>query len=100
MQTIPECYSGHVASPYTAEQLAMLEAQVAHFASDDHIRAEVAVWRDATPAERLAEVAEMCAMADHFLDQVPPQQQERLLQREPLPADSLEVLAAIRRMPR
>lgn len=100
MQTIPECYSGDVASPYTAEQLAMLEAQVAHFASDDHIRAEVAVWRDATPAERLAEVAAMCAMADHFLDQVPPQQQERLLQREPLPADSLEVLAAIRRMPR
>lgn len=89
-----------MASPYTAEQLAMLEAQVAHFASDDHIRAEVSVWRDSTPTERFAELAEMCAMADHFLDQVPPAQRERLLAREPLPPESLELLAAIRRLPR
>jgi len=39
----------------------MLEAQRAYFASDDHIRREVAVWADITPEERLAEAAQMCA---------------------------------------
>ena len=44
----------------------MLEAQRAHLASDDHIRREVEAWRDATPAERLAELAEMCRAAEHY----------------------------------
>jgi hypothetical protein len=89
-----------VSDVYTAEQLAMLEAQVAHFASDDHIRAEVAVWRDATPAERLAEVARMCKVADHVLENLEPAQLERVMTREPLPPESLAILAAIRQLPR
>jgi hypothetical protein len=89
-----------MAASYTPEQLAMLEAQVAHFASDDHIREEVEVWRDATPTERLAELAEMCAVADHFLSQLPVDQLQRVMTREPLPADSLAVLAAMRTLPR
>jgi len=89
-----------MAGTYTAEQLAMLEAQVAHFASDDHIRAEVEVWRDATPAERIAELEEMCAVADHFLSQLSPEQLERVMTREPLPPDSIAVLTALRALSR
>ena len=89
-----------MARAYTAEELAMLEAQVAHFASADHVRREVEVWRDASPAERLAEVAEMCAIAERYLDAVPAERLERVVTREPLPEDSLEVLAALRRLPR
>ena len=76
--------------------LAQLEAQRAYFASDDHIRREVAVWADSTPEERLAEVADMCAMADYFLAQLEPAALERALTREPLPADSAAVFVALR----
>ncbi|HEY1548533.1 MAG TPA: hypothetical protein VGG28_11960 [Kofleriaceae bacterium] len=85
-----------MADPYSADQLAMLQRQIAHFASDDHIRAEVAVWRDATPTERLAELEAMCKVADHFLAQLAPDQLERVLTREPLPAESLARLAQLR----
>ncbi|HEY5951972.1 MAG TPA: hypothetical protein VIV40_41030 [Kofleriaceae bacterium] len=93
------CYALVMAGTYTAQQLAMLEAQVAHFASDDHIRAEVAVWRDASPTERLAELAEMCAAADELLAQLSPDELNRVLTREPLPDDSLATLAALRNAP-
>ena len=52
---------------YTPEMLAMLERQREHFASDDHVRREVEVWKDSKPEERLAELAEMCAAGDFFL---------------------------------
>ncbi|HEY5921115.1 MAG TPA: hypothetical protein VIV11_05560 [Kofleriaceae bacterium] len=87
-----------MAGTYTAEQLAMLEAQVAHFASDDHVRAEVEVWRDTTPTERLAELEQMCAMADHFLSQLPPEQLARVMTREPLPTESIALLVALRNL--
>ena len=80
--------------------IAMLEAQRAYFASDDHIRREVAVWADSTPEERLVELAEMCAASDFFLARLEPEALERALRREPLPADSAEVFRAIRRLPR
>ena len=80
--------------------IAMLEAQRAYFASDDHIRREVAVWADSTPEERLAEMAEMCAAGDYFLSRLEPAALERALHREPLPADSAEIFMAIRRLPR
>jgi hypothetical protein len=85
---------------YTPEELALLERQVAHFASDDHIRAEVAVWRDATPEERLAELAEMCAASEHFLDLAEAEGRAVPYEREPLPQSSIAMLAALRRLPR
>lgn len=85
---------------YTPAMLAMLEAQREYFASDDHIRREVAVWADTTPEERLAEMAEMCAAGDFFLSQLEPEALERALQRDPLPEDSEEIFMAIRRLPR
>lgn len=52
-----------MASSYTPEQLAMLRAQVEHFASAEHVRREVDVWRD-HPEERLAELDRMCEEND------------------------------------
>lgn len=81
---------------YTPEQLAILEAQVAYFASDEHVRAEVDVWRDATPQERLAELQRMCEHADHFLAQLSPDELDRALAPDPLPPESAALLAALR----
>ena len=78
---------------YTPEMLAVLEAQRAYFASDDHVRREVAVWADATPAERLAEAAEMCAAGAHFLAL-----HDREPVPDPLPDDTLELLARLHRV--
>jgi hypothetical protein len=89
-----------VADEYTPEMRAMLEAQRAYFASDEHIRREVAIWADTTPEERLAELAEMCAAGDFFLSQLDPAALERALAREPLPDDSLEIFMALRRQQR
>jgi hypothetical protein len=81
---------------YTPEMLAMLERQREHFSSDDHIRREVEVWRDATPEERLAALAEMCVAGDFFLSRLDPQLLERVLEPEPLPDDTIEILTALR----
>lgn len=86
----------HIVDEYTPEMLAMLERQREYFSSDDHIRREVAVWRDTTPEERLAEVAEMCAAGDFFLSQLDPQTLERVLKPEPLPDDTISILMALR----
>ncbi len=94
------CYRLAMAARYTPEQLAMLEAQVAHFASDDHLRLEGEILRDLSPEQRLAELAEMCAVTEQFLSQLPPDVLERAATREPLPADSVAVLTALRLLPR
>jgi hypothetical protein len=79
--------------------LAMLEAQRAHFASDDHIRREVAVWRDATPTERLAELAEMCRAAEHYLERFEmPGETEPVASR--YPADTIAIWERLRRATR
>jgi hypothetical protein len=82
---------------YTAEMHALLEAQRAYFASDDHLRREVEPWRDASPEERLAAVAEMCAAGDYFLSQLDPETLERVLRPVPLPDDTIQILMALRR---
>jgi hypothetical protein len=81
---------------YTPEMLAMLEAQREHFACDGHIRSETAPWRDASPEERLAAVAEMCAAGDYFLSQLDPETLERVLRPVPLPHDTITILTALR----
>jgi hypothetical protein len=82
---------------YTAEMLAKLEAQRAYFASDDHIRARAAVWRDATPEERLVAVADQCREADDMLSLKTPDELERILAPVPLPEDTIAILEAIQR---
>jgi hypothetical protein len=81
---------------YTPEMHARLEAQIEYFTSDEHIRREVEPWQDATPEERLAEVAQMCVAGDHFLSRLDPETLERVMQPVPLPPDSIEVLTALR----
>jgi hypothetical protein len=79
---------------YTPEMLALIEAQRAYFASDDHLRREVEPWRDASPEERLAAVVEMCAAGDYFLSQLDPETLERVLQPVRLPEDTIEISSA------
>jgi len=59
-------------------------------------RLEVEAWRDATPEERLAAVAEMCDAGDYFLSQLDPETLERVLQPVPLPDDTIQILMALR----
>jgi hypothetical protein len=81
---------------YTVEMLALIEVQREYFASDDHIRRDVEPWRDASPEERLAAVAEMCAAGDYFLSQLDPETLERVLRPVRLPDDTIEILMALR----
>jgi hypothetical protein len=77
---------------YTPEMLAMLERQREHFASDERIKERAAVWRDATPQECLAALAESCAEAEHFLALYNAEDLEQTLEPEPLPRDTVDLL--------
>jgi hypothetical protein len=80
-----------------ADAQARLDRQIAYFRSDERIRDEVAPWRDTTAEERLADMAEMCRLALHFLQQHSPEVQERASRSEPLPADTIAILQAMKR---
>lgn len=82
---------------FTPEALAQLEAQRAYFASDDHIRARAALWRDATPEQCLAAVAEQCREAEYFLSLKSEDELERLLATPTIPAETLALLEALQR---
>jgi hypothetical protein len=83
-----------------AEMLAVLEAQRAWFASDEHIKERAAIWRDATPQECLEATAELCAEAALFLSRLSDAELDRALQPEPLPPGTIQLLEAIARSPR
>lgn len=82
------------------DPLAQLEAQRAYFASDDHIRAEVAIWADSTPEERLHELDAMSADNEARLAQLDDATLERLHRLRALSPDAEAILASLRRMPR
>ena len=75
---------------------AKLEAQRAYFASDQHIRDEVAPWRDLTPEQRLAELAEMCRAGHHFWSQLDDAARQRVREVEAVPPDTIELLVRLR----
>jgi hypothetical protein len=77
--------------------LALLEAQRAHLASDEHVRERAAVWRDATPEQHLAAVIEQCREAEYFLSLKDPAELERALTPLPLPDDTVAILEALQR---
>lgn len=86
-----------MASP---DPLAQLEAQRAHFASDEHIREEVAMWADTTPEQRLEVLAAMSEANDAMLERVDDAALERMWRLREPPADTvaiLETLAKARR---
>ena len=82
---------------FTAEMLAQIEAQRAHFASDDHVRERAAVWRDATPEQRLAAVIDQCREAEYFLALKTPEALERVLAPTPIPDDTIAILERLQR---
>jgi len=91
------CYPDPVADAYTPEQLAMLARQIAYFSSDEHIYREVEPWLDATPEQRLAEVAAMCAVASEFLERLDDATAARLRELDRLPDDTIAILMELRR---
>jgi hypothetical protein len=76
---------------------ARLEAQRAYFAGDDHIRDRAAVWRDASPAECLAAVIDQCREVEYFLSLKPPAELDRVLEPEPIPSATLQILEDLQR---
>jgi len=73
-----------------AENLRLAE-QVRVFSGDEHIRREAAPWRDATPAERVAETWRLCALVPWFRSLWPEDVRARADAPEPLPASTLAV---------
>lgn len=80
----------------TAEQLAILEAQRAYFASDQRLRDVIAASDDETPSERLDAVAAACRDAMSVFAAIDPILQDRALAAARFPADTLVLLAALR----
>lgn len=77
------------------DPLAQLEAQRAHFASDEHIREEVAMWADTTPEQRLEALAAMSAANDAMLERVDDAALERMRRLRELPADVVAILESL-----
>jgi hypothetical protein len=73
-----------------------LEAQRAALSARAELDREAALWRDASPEACLAAVFARCRDADHDLARLSPAQLERALAPDPLPADTLALLAARR----
>jgi hypothetical protein len=73
-----------------------LAAQVDAFSGDDHIRAEAAPWRDATPEERLAATWKLCQLVPWFRSLWPEDVRRRADEPEPLPPSTLALLERLK----
>jgi len=62
------------------------------FASEEHVLAEAARWRDATPEERLAETWRLCAMVPWFRALWSDDVRARAERPDPLPPDTVALL--------
>lgn len=82
------------------EELERLEAQRAAFASDAHLRARAAMWRDASPEERLRAAAEACDAAEELLALKSEAELARVLEPAALPPDTVAILEALQRAAR
>lgn len=80
---------------FTPEQLAIIEAQRAYFASDERIKERAAIWRDATPEQCLVAVRESCRDAAWLLARKSAEELERVLAPEPIPEDTRAILEAL-----
>lgn len=79
------------------DPLDQLEAQRAYFASDDHIREEVAIWADATPEERLRELDAMSADNEAMLARIDDKALARMRELHRLTPDAEAILVNLRR---
>ena len=80
-----------------AKENAILAAQRAYFASDDHIIDRASDYRDMTPEECLAEVSELCRGAAEFMEMKSEEELARIFDSDPLPPDTIACLEHIRR---
>lgn len=62
---------------------------------DELMWREIERWRDSTPEERLAECARLCEHMAFFLSVLPPDVCERVIEREPLPEDTIALLESL-----
>ena len=76
-----------------AEANAILEAQRAANDQRSQVDREAALWRDATPAECWAEGIALCHVFERALLRLTPDQRARALEPDPLPDDTLVLLA-------
>jgi hypothetical protein len=79
-----------------AENLRLAE-QVRVLSGDVHLRREAAPWRDATPAERVAETWRLCALVPWFRSLWPEDVRARADAREPLPDSTMAILERLKK---
>jgi hypothetical protein len=79
------------------EENAILEAQRAYFASDEHIIERASRYRDMTPEQCLAEVIDCARAGAQLLAMKSPEELAAVLEPEPLPADTLAILEQLHR---
>jgi hypothetical protein len=80
-----------------AEENAILEAQRAYFASDEHILERAARYREMSPEECLAEVIDCARAGAQLLALKSPEELAAILEPVPLPADTLAILENLQR---
>lgn len=73
-----------------------LAEQVRAFSGDEHVRREAAPWRDATPAERVAQTWRLCALVPWFRSLWPEDVRARADVPEPLPASTVAILERLK----
>jgi hypothetical protein len=74
-----------------------LAEQVRALSGDEQLRREAAPWRDATPAERLAETWRLCALVPWFRSLWPENVRARADAPEALPASTVAILERLKR---
>ena len=74
-----------------------LAEQVRAFSGDEQLRREAAVWRDATPEERIAETWRLCALVPWFRSLWPEDVQRRADAAPGLPEDTSAILERMKR---
>lgn len=70
-------------------------AQVEELSGDKHIRREAEPWIDATPEERLAVACGLAGRCLFMLGLKPPETQRLCEELNPLPEDTLAILARL-----
>jgi len=73
-----------------------LAEQVRALSGDEYVRREAAVWRDATPEERVAETWRLCALVPWFRSLWPEDVRTRADAPDALPANTLAILERLK----
>ncbi len=86
---------GRISEAQLQQENDRLAEQVRAFSSCEHRRREAALWRDATPEERIAETWRLCDMVPWLRSLWPDNVQRRADEAEAMPAETLALLAKL-----